>query len=276
MAAERLPDAFTATVKAVCIPLADRIAAGHGGQVVGFCGSQASGKSTITAVVRQLLEMKGLKVALFSLDDIYLTRAARQALAADVHPLFTTRGVPGTHDVALGGRLIEDLLRAGETLVPAFDKAADDRRPQADWPRFQGPADIVLFEGWCVGARAQGEAVLIPPINDLERERDAKGIWRRRVNAELGGPYAQLFSRLTTLVLFQAPSFEVVLSWRLEQERKLRERLAREGGDASRVMSDAAVDIFIRHYERLTRHILAEMPDRADVVIRLDADRRPL
>lgn len=276
MAAERLPESFAASVEAICVPLAERIAAGPPGQVVGVCGSQASGKSTITAVVRRLLEQKGLKVALFSLDDLYLTHAERQALARDVHPLFATRGVPGTHDVGLGETLIDSLLRAGETAVPAFDKAADDRRPRVDWPRFQGPADVVLFEGWCVGARPQAEAELVAPINDLERERDPGGVWRREVNAALAGPYQRLFGRLSSLVLLAAPSFEVVLGWRLEQEHKLRDRLDREGGDASRVMSDAAVETFIRHYERLTRHILREMPLHAHVVVRLGEDRQPL
>jgi D-glycerate 3-kinase len=276
MAAERLPAAFAVTVEKVCAPLAARIAAGPARQVVGVCGPQASGKSTATAVVRRLLEGRGLKVALFSLDDLYLTHAERQALARDVHPLFATRGVPGTHDVALGEALIAALQAPGETAIPAFDKASDDRRPRAEWPRFDGPADVVLFEGWCVGARPQTPAELTAPVNELERERDPDATWRRRVNAELAGPYQRLFARLTSLVLLQAPSFEVVLGWRLEQEHKLRDRITRQGDDGARVMSDQAVEAFIRHYERLTRHILAYMPEHADVVVKLGSDRQPL
>ena len=274
LAAERLPASYAETVEAVALPLARRIAEkaiGPGGIVVGVCGAQASGKSTLTAVVKRLLEMHGLKVALFSLDDIYLTRAERQALAAEIHPLFATRGVPGTHDVAWGKALLEDLRKPGRTLLPAFDKASDDRKPGA---AFDGPADVVLFEGWCVGAAPQDAAALAQPINDLERDLDPGGVWRTYANAALAGPYRDLFSRLDMLVLLQAPGFEVVLEWRAEQEHKLRERLAREGGDASRVMSDAQVEAFIRHYERLTRWILEEMPRRADIVVRLDKQRR--
>ncbi len=47
--------------------------------------------------------------------------------------------------------------------------------------------------------------------------------------------------------------------------------MEREGGDASRVMDEAAIARFIAHYERVTRHILAEMPARADHLISLDA-----
>lgn len=275
LAAERLPASYGQTIEAVALPLAKRIeaeaAARPGGLVVGVCGAQASGKSTLTAVVRRLLEMEGLKVALFSLDDIYLTRAERQSLARDVHPLLATRGVPGTHDVAWGQALLEGLRRPGQTLLPAFDKASDDRKPGAP---FEGPADVVLFEGWCVGAAPQEAAALAAPVNALERDRDPEGVWRTYANTALAGPYQDLFSKLDLLVLLQAPGFEVVRDWRIEQERKLRERLAREGGDASRVMSDDQVADFIAYYERLTRWILEEMPRRADIVVRLDKQRR--
>ncbi len=275
MAAERLPESYAQVARDVALPLAEKIAAARkpGGIVVGICGAQASGKSTLTTVLRRLLEERGLKVALFSLDDLYLTRAQRQALAQEVHPLLAVRGVPGTHDVALGVRLLTELRRLGAHELPVFEKARDDRRETGE--SFEGPADVVLFEGWCVGAAAQPAAALVAPANGLEAERDPDGAWRRYANAALAGPYRALFGGLDLLILLQAPSFEVVLNWRIEQERKLRERVASEGGDASRVMSDAQVAAFIAHYERLTRWILEEMPGRADVVVALDKDRRP-
>lgn len=272
IAAEGLPPEFADTAQAICAPLADAIvAAAHGpGFVVGLCGAQASGKSTLTAVLRRMLEERGLKVASLSLDDLYLTRAERQALAREIHPLLATRGVPGTHDVALGLAVLDGLARPGETLLPAFDKAADDRRPEA--VPVTGPVDVILFEGWCVGAVPQAE--VSAPLNALERDRDPDGRWRTFVNAALAGPYQDLFARIDLLVLLKAPSFEVVLAWRREQEAKLRARLTREGGDLKRAMTDDQVADFIAHYERLTRHILAEMPGRADVVVELDETRR--
>jgi D-glycerate 3-kinase len=278
MAREHLPPGFAETVRAVCEPLAGRIAgAARGtGFTVGICGTQASGKSTLTAVIARLLEGRGLSVAVLSLDDLYLTRAERRRLAAEVHPLFATRGVPGTHDVALGERVLDALKGAGEVALPSFDKAADDRRPSADWPGVRAPVDVILFEGWCVGARSQPPAALVQPLNALERDEDAHGVWRAYANTALAGDYQTLFARLDLFVLLQAPSFEVVLDWRREQERKLRERLARDGAGSSNAMSDEAVARFIAHYERITRWILEEAPGRADVVVRLDAERRPI
>lgn len=273
LTAEALPEAFRATVEHVCRPLAElaaeaRAAAGRT-VVIGLCGAQGSGKSTIAAATRRLLVLRGLSAAVLSLDDLYLPREARAALAHEVHPLLITRGPPGTHDPALGAEVLAALGQAGEVALPRFDKAADTRKDRADWNPAQGPVDVVLFEGWCVGARPQAPEALIEPVNALERDEDPDGRWRTFVNTALDGAYRPLFARLDRLVLLQAPGFEAVAGWRAEQEAKLR---ARTGGG----MAPEAIVRFVAHYERLTRWILQEMPARADLVVRLAADRTPL
>jgi D-glycerate 3-kinase len=275
---EGLPAGFAAEIETLHVPLAARIGAVAMGPafVVGICGPQGSGKSTAVLVLSRLLEQLGLRVATLSLDDLYLPIEDREALARDVHPLLRTRGVPGTHDVALGVALLESLAEPGRTAIPRFDKAADTRAPAQTWPSVESPVDIVLFEGWCVGARPEPVAALHKPVNALEREHDRDGAWRAHVNAALAGPYRALFARLDLLVQFVAPDFETVLAWRQEQERKLRDRLAAAGQGTARAMDAAQVAAFVQHYERLTRHIAREMPARADLVIRLDGERRSL
>ena len=273
---EALPDDFAVEIERLHAPLAARIAAVAMGSafVVGICGPQGSGKSTAALVLRRLLEQRGLTVAILSLDDLYLPIADREILARDIHPLLRTRGVPGTHDVALGLAVLEGLAGEGTTAVPRFDKATDTRAPSGTWPVVEGPVDIVLFEGWCVGARPELPHALKVPVNGLEREKDPDGVWRAYVNAALAGPYRALFARIDLLVQFVAPDFETVLTWRQEQERKLRGRLAAAGEGLARTMDDAQVAAFLQHYERLTRHIAREMPARADLVIHLDSERR--
>jgi len=238
--------------------------------VVGLTGPQGSGKSTLAAKLPPLLAARGLRSAVLALDDLYLTHAERRRLAADIHPLLATRGVPGTHDVALGREVLESLVTARQTRVPSFDKGADDRRPPAEWPTLEGPVDVVVFEGWCVGARPQPPAALADPVNALERDRDPAGVWRAYANAALAGPYQALFAGIGLQALLLAPGFEAVLAWRLQQEHELRASRGAVG------QSDAEVAVFIQHYERLTRHIAAEMPPRADVVARLGPKREVL
>lgn len=235
--------------------------------VLGLCGAQGSGKSTLATGLQARMEADGVPTASLSIDDLYHMRAAREALAATVHPLLLTRGVPGTHDVALGLAVIAALERGDAAPLPRFDKGLDDRVRQAEWPRAPAGTCLLILEGWCVGAVPQADAALTVPVNTLEREEDRDGRWRRFVNAALAGDYQTLFARIDALVLLAAPGFDVVLRWRSQQEQDLR-AVTGQG------MRDADVARFIAHYERLTRHILAEMPDRAAMVLGLDAERR--
>jgi D-glycerate 3-kinase len=272
LAKEGLPESFRRTVELVCEPLAARAhrlrTVRRRTALIGLCGAQGSGKSTIAAVTRHLLEARGLHAVSLSLDDFYLSHDGRQRLAREVHPLLATRGPPGTHDVAMAGAALDQLRAAGKVSLPRFDKAKDNRAPRGTWETVKSPADVVIFEGWCIGALAQGQQALATPVNDLERDEDPDGVWRGYINDQLDGPYQTLFARLHDLVLLEAPSFEVVAGWRTEQEHKLRSH----GGGG---MDDSQIARFVAHYERLTRWILSEMPARADWVITLDKDRAP-
>jgi D-glycerate 3-kinase len=272
MAEHGLDEGFRRTAEMVCEPLAARAHRRRIDRkrpaVIGLCGAQGSGKSTIAAYAKLLLEARGVRTVALSLDDFYLTHDARQRLAREVHPLLAVRGPPGTHDVALCGAVIDQLRNAGKVALPRFDKATDNRTPRGTWETLKSPVDVIILEGWCVGAVAQGSAALATPVNALEREEDPDAVWRTWVNTQLDGPYQFLFARLQDLILLEAPSFEVVAGWRSEQEAKL--RLQGGGG-----MPDAAIALFVAHYERLTRWILAEMPGRADWVITLDKGRSP-
>jgi D-glycerate 3-kinase len=233
--------------------------------LIGLCGAQGSGKSTLA----QALAARFPHMVVLSLDDFYLTRAERIAHAEREHPLFVTRGVPGTHDIGLALATLDALHRGEPVALPRFDKAIDDRAPKENWPRVTPPYDLILLEGWCVGAVPQGEAELAAPINALERIEDADGRWRTAVNAALAGAYQELFGRLDLLFLLAAPDWQTVGLWREEQEARLREAV----GEGPGVMDAAGVARFIQHYERLTRHILDEMPRRADLVLHLAPDR---
>lgn len=246
--------------------VAERAAALPRGSVIGLNGAQGSGKSTLARLVAEALRgVHALKPALLSLDDFYLTKAERQELARTVHPLCATRGVPGTHDVPLVVRTFDALAAAGpaqRTPLPAFDKLADDRLPEAQWPVFDGSPDLILFEGWCVGLRAEDVPAWTGPINELERECDPHGEWFAWSLAALRNDYPAIWDRIGFLVSIEVPDLETVISSRLKQEQGL-------PGDRPR-MDRAAVTRFVEHYERYTRALWAAMPQRADMLLQRD------
>ncbi len=254
------------------IALTERTLARHTRMVViGISGAQGSGKSTLAEALRRHFSQQGITTAALSLDDLYHTRAHRAELAASVHPLLMTRGVPGTHDVSLGLSTLAALARGEPALVPRFDKARDDRNAPAEQDRAPAETRLLVFEGWCLGARPQAEQALAQPTNRLEAAEDIGGLWRRHVNAALSQDYPALWNTIDAMAMLRAPGFETVADWRKEQEWALRDRV----GDGPGVMDDAALDRFVAHYERITRHLLTDLPDRADLVIELDRARIP-
>jgi D-glycerate 3-kinase len=237
--------------------------------LVGLNGAQGSGKSTLTRLVAEALErFHGRRVASLSLDDFYLPKADRERLARHVHLLCKTRGVPGTHDVALLSTTLDRLAKATPsrpTLLPRFDKLADDRVPFGEWPTLVGRPDAILLEGWCVGIRAADLPPYDGPINTLERAEDPDGVWFRWSLDALGA-YEPLWDRLGLLVSIEVPDLETVIDSRLKQEQGL---TAASGGAG---MDRAAVTRFVEHYERYTRALWAAMPDRADMLFRRNRD----
>ena len=69
---------------------------------VGLAGGHGTGKTTISSIVKIILEKYfKLKVFKISIDDFYKTRKERLNLSKKIHPMLMTRGVPGTHDVQM-------------------------------------------------------------------------------------------------------------------------------------------------------------------------------
>ena len=105
--------------------------------------------------------------------------------------------------------------------------------------------DIILLEGWCVGALPEPEEALIKPVNILEKVEDAAGIWRRYVNTRLAAEYKIFYDMFSHWVVLQPPSFEAVVENRIKQENQLRNQLHASSLKGSRVMSDEEVIRFI-------------------------------
>ena len=249
--------------------LDDALGAGVEVPVLAVSGLQGSGKSTLAAQVVALAEARGLRAAMLSIDDVYLTRAQRQRLAREVHPLLLTRGPPGTHDLPLAHATFDAIAARHPVALPRFDKLADERVAQSLWPRVDGALDLLVFEGWFLGTPAQAEADLTPPINALERDADPDGRWRHWCNQALAADYPALWQRCDRLWFLQPPDFAVIPRWRWQQEQHMQ---AAQPDRSS--MSRAQLERFVQYYERVSRQALRTLPALADRVIALDEQRR--
>ena len=65
---------------------------------------------------------------------IYSDRKAKK-MSKKVHPLFLTRGVPGTHDIHLINKTFKNLKKKffKPVLIPKIDKSIDDRSKKNQW-----------------------------------------------------------------------------------------------------------------------------------------------
>ncbi len=279
----QLPKSYIDTIQNWFEPVAQEIAlhqkdAGRP-LVIGINGAQGSGKSTLADLLVFLLSTQhSLSAVAMSIDDFYYTREQRAHLANTVHPLLATRGVPGTHDVALITTTIHSLSHfLGPTAVPQFNKAIDDRLAESEWPVITKPVDVIVLEGWCLGAQAQTEADLQQSVNDLEQDEDPQVIWRGYVNKQLSDNYSNLFKLIDTWIMLKAPSFDCVFNWRLEQENKLQVSLslnrATTQQNIDKIMDDKAVGRFIKFYQRITQHLLMTLPNKVNYLFELDAKR---
>ena len=241
-------------------------------KIIGLSGGQGAGKSTITGILKLILKKKyRLNLCIFSIDDFYKTKSDRLKMSKNIHPLFLTRGVPGTHDLNLINQTIKKLKKKKfkPFLIPRFDKSTDDRFKKNKWQKIKQKPDIIIFEGWCVGARHQKESELNKSLNQIERKKDPHKIWRKIVNKNLKFQYKKLFSEIDKLVYLKVPSFNYIFKWRLLQEEKLKLT-----SKSKKTMSKSKVKEFIMFYERITRQMMKDFSKISDITVFLDKNHR--
>ncbi len=241
-------------------------------KVIGLSGGQGSGKSTITSILKYILKKKyNLNTCIFSIDDFYKTKLERKKMSLNTHPLFLTRGVPGTHDTNLIIKTIKKLKKQKfkNVSIPRFDKSIDDRMIKKKWQKIQNPPQIIIFEGWCVGAKHQKNSQIKKPLNFIERKYDRNFVWRKTVNNALKNRYKKLFKEIDRLIYLKVPSFNYIFKWRWDQEQKM--KLTSKN---KRTMSKTQVKEFIMYYERITKSMIKNFSKISDLTIYLDDKHR--
>ena len=200
-----------------------------------------------------------------SIDDFYKTLNDRDKMSHRIHPLFKIRGVPGTHDINLVKKFFNIIKKNKfeKIKLPRFEKARDNRAKKKYWFNIKQKPEIVILEGWCVGAKPQSNSLIRKPINTLEKHEDRDLIWRKYVNKKLKKEYKQLFSMIDHLIFMKIPNFHMVLKWRLLQENKLKKK----SHSKKKVMSFKEIERFIMFYQRITLQMIKDLSKSASVVL---------
>ena len=240
---------------------------------IGLAGGQGTGKTTISSLIRIILT-KYFKLNVFriSIDDFYKTRKERINLSKRVHPMLLTRGVPGTHDINMMLNFFKKskIKKFKRFKLPTFNKAIDDRYNKNKWYDLKMKPDVIIFEGWCVGAKSEKSISLKKTINSMEKLKDKKQVWRKYVNDQLKSKYRKLYSQLNCLIYLKAKNFSLLQKWRLKQERKLWV----QSKVKSKIMSRGDVLNFMQTYQRITQNMFRNMPKYASVIFNLNSNHQ--
>ena len=242
---------------------------------VGLAGGQGTGKTTISSLIKIILiKYFKLKVFRISIDDFYKTREERLSLSNRIHPMLLTRGVPGTHDIKMMLNFFRKVKskKFKKLKLPTFNKAIDDRFKKKYWYNLNDKPDVIIFEGWCVGAKSEKNNSLKKTINSMEKAKDQKQIWRKYVNQQLKSEYKNLYSQLNCLIYLKAKNFSLLQKWRLKQERKLWLNSKRKSN--LKIMNKEDVINFMQTYQRITQNMFRYMPKYASIIFNLNSNHQ--
>lgn len=235
---------------------------------LGLSGSQGSGKTMVTGILQIILKKFFKKnIYIISIDDFYKTLRDRNRMSQQKHSLFKTRGVPGTHDINLIKNFFISVKRKKfkKIKLPKFNKSIDDRSKKNYWHNINKRPEIIILEGWCVGAKPQIISSLRKPVNILERHEDKDLIWRKYANEKLKKEYKEVFAMIDYFIFMKVPNFKIVFKWRLLQESKLRKKLHYK----KKIMTYSAIKRFIMFYQRITLQMMKDLSKSASIVLLL-------
>ena len=243
--------------------------------IIGIAGGQGTGKTTITTILSLILKKYfKLKVFKISIDDFYKTRSERKVLSITKHILLMTRGVPGTHDCKLINNFFKKVKnkKFSNLRLPKFDKSKDDRCNNKLWYKINSRPDIIILEGWCVGAKAQKNSKLARSINSLEKTKDPDLVWRKYVNIQLKTHYKNLFKQLNEIIYLRANNFKILQKWRIKQEKTL--WLKSKNKRNLRIMNRGDIINFMQTYQRITQSMFKDAPKYASIVMNLNSNHQ--
>ena len=233
---------------------------------LGLSGGQGAGKTTVAGTLKIILnKFFKRRIHISSIDDFYKTLIERNKMSRKIHPLFKTRGVPGTHDINLLNRIINniELGNLKNIKIPIFSKNLDDRLKKTI--KISYIPDIIIIEGWCINTSPLPRKILMKSINIIEKKFDKNYVWRQYYNNQLKNYYKDLFLKLNFNIFLKVPNYKKIFKWKQLQEKKL---------SKNNIINQKKLKYFIMHYEKITKWMIKRMPLISNLVIFVDNDQK--
>ncbi|OCF59353.1 hypothetical protein L486_03857 [Kwoniella mangroviensis CBS 10435] len=221
--------------------------------IVSMQGPQGAGKSTLAAALVKLLASSyKLTTAVASLDDFYLDREGLDALAATYssNKMLQGRGPPGTHDIDLLKRILEQVRQprsnsSNSVALPVFDKSLFNGRgdrSKSTIPINPVHLDVFMLEGWSLGFHSLPEDRLreLWKVGKTASKHEWKSILQ--VNDNLSQLNTETDSYFDCHISITPLDWDYVYQWRLQQEHHMK----RDNGGSG--MSDEEVRLFVDRY----------------------------
>ncbi|MCS5700578.1 hypothetical protein NZK32_16165 [Cyanobium sp. FGCU-52] len=241
-------------LEALALPLldavADRLSSGDARPLMLLNGPVGAGKSTLGRLLESLAPLAGLRLAVASIDDLYLPLARRRDVLAG-NPFGVSRVPPGSHDLPLLLERLGSWRSSGLLELPRFDKTLHGGQGDRAGEQ-KRPADALVLEGWLMGCRSLEEDALAPLTSEGVELTDGRialtpqeRLWLPRWNRELLA-YRALWRQAAGLWLLRPGHWGLPYRWRLQAEARQR----RSGGGWMRAKEVGA----------LVRATLASLP----------------
>ncbi|HSM82758.1 MAG TPA: glycerate kinase [Nodosilinea sp.] len=240
--------------------------------IQGVLGGQGTGKTTLTEILRQLLQVMGYKAVGLSIDDIYKTYIDRRRLR-QIDPRLRWRGPPGTHDIDLGLATLAQVRAAAPgtaVALPRFDKSLHGGEGDRTEPEWEQDIDILLFEGWFLGARPIDPNRFDQAPEPIATVADRQ--FARDMNSQLV-TYLPLWDCLDRLMVLCPADYRISKQWRKDAEHQMK-------AQGKTGMSDSTIDEFVEYFWRALHPELFIDPLKQDsehvnLVVEIDHHRVP-
>jgi D-glycerate 3-kinase len=169
--------------------------------------------------LRKLFALDGKLCSGASIDDFYLTyeEQCQVALQNPDNGLLRYRGNPGTHDVPLLCRTLDEIRLLNTPGAPEvvevvqYDKTCHsgrgDRAPPHASEKILNGLDVFLLEGWCLGfvPERTGTSFVDKNLEDINRHLEE---------------FSSLYTRLDGMLVIEVDNLSCVYEWRAQPERE--------------------------------------------------------